>query len=100
MGVKDGAAKKYFKDNRRFADLFNYHLFNGMEVIKPDFLQEMDPVETTLNTEGFEKRWVKTERISDLKRLAVIKTYKQTVYVLLGLENESEVRYDLIFDTS
>ena len=71
-----------------------------MEVIKPDFLQEMDPVETTLNTEGFEKRWVKTERISDLKRLAVIKTYKQTVYVLLGLENESEVRYDLIFDTS
>ncbi len=38
----DVRLKDFWRQNDRFADLFNAVVFEGKEVIKPDSLQEMD----------------------------------------------------------
>ena len=40
MGKQDLLAKKYMSDNEKFADVFNYYLYNGKQVIKPENLHE------------------------------------------------------------
>ena len=38
----DTILKNFWKNNDRFADLFNTFLFNGKEILKPDDLTEVD----------------------------------------------------------
>ena len=45
---KDVPTVKYLKDNNVFADVFNYYMYGGEQVIKPDMLHEKDPNEITL----------------------------------------------------
>ena len=42
MGAKDAKAREFLSNNERFADLFNFYLFKGKQVIKPSDLQEKD----------------------------------------------------------
>ena len=45
---KDVPTVKYLKDNYIFADVFNYYMYNGKQVLKPEMLNEKDPKEITL----------------------------------------------------
>ena len=45
---KDVPTVKYLKDNYIFADVFNYYMYNGEQVLKPEMLNENDPNEITL----------------------------------------------------
>ena len=45
MGAKDTKAKEFLSNNERFADVFNYYMFDGKSVIKPEDLQEKDTTE-------------------------------------------------------
>ncbi len=38
----DTVLKDFWRDNARFADLFNAALFQGKQVIHPDELEELD----------------------------------------------------------
>ena len=42
MGAMDAEGKKYLSNNQFFADAFNFLLYDGEEVIKPDELREQD----------------------------------------------------------
>ena len=42
MGVKDITANAFLADNKRFADVCNYYLYNGEDVIRPEELLEQD----------------------------------------------------------
>ena len=42
MGKADAGTKKFWRDNERFADLFNAVIFNGESVIHPEDLTEMN----------------------------------------------------------
>ncbi len=42
MSKKDRAAKELMKDSRVFADVFNYYLYGGKQIIKPDDLRVLD----------------------------------------------------------
>ena len=42
MGALDAVGKQYFSDNFRFADAFNYLIYDGEPVIKADELAELD----------------------------------------------------------
>lgn len=44
MSIKDSVSKKYLQDNERFADLFNFYLYDGKRIINP---QELKPLDTT-----------------------------------------------------
>ncbi len=45
MGEKDTAAKHYFANDDFFADAFNFFLFDGEQVVKPEELSPMDSTE-------------------------------------------------------
>ncbi len=45
MSAKDTLTKEYLSDNTRFADLCNYYLFNGKQMIHPEELREQDAAE-------------------------------------------------------
>ena len=42
MGRKDAITRDYLQNNEVFADVFNYQLFDGEPVIRPENLMEMD----------------------------------------------------------
>jgi len=48
MGKLDTEAKNYMSRNDRFADAFNYLIYDGKQVIKPDELVEMDVTELAI----------------------------------------------------
>jgi hypothetical protein len=45
MSEKDAQSKKFLEVNERFADAFNYFMYDGRQVIKPQDLEERDVTE-------------------------------------------------------
>lgn len=93
MSKKDTKAKEYMADNRRFADLCNVALFDGERVVLPSDLEERDSTEV-LSILGVDSRDVEyQQKWRDLLKSAVIKATGEAVYVLIGLENQSDIHY-------
>lgn len=92
MGTKDIKSKEYLADNKRFADLCNYKLYDGEQIISPEDLQERDSAEV-LSIFGVDEKEVQTQKWRDLLKSAVIKSTHNAFYVLLGVENQTEVHY-------
>lgn len=91
MGEKDTKAKEYLSDNNRFADLCNYVLFQGEQVIKAETLIEKDSTEVlSILVDGREEQFQKWR---DLIKGTVIKRNKDMVFVLIGIENQSDIHY-------
>ena len=42
MSDKDSVTKQYMQDNNIFADAFNFFLYDGEQVIKPEQLRPLD----------------------------------------------------------
>lgn len=92
MGAKDAKAKQFLSNNERFADVFNYYLFDGRQVINPEDLAERDAAEV-LSLYGRNRRELQKQKWRDLLKHAIIKATGTTVYVLLGIENQSDIHY-------
>ena len=92
MGVKDDKSKEYLADNARFADLCNYKLYDGEQVILPEDLQERDSTEV-LTVLGIDEKETHLQKWRDLLKSAVIKSTKNAFYVLVGVENQTDVHY-------
>ena len=91
MGLKDTAAIEYFADNEIFADAFNYYFFGSRKVIKPEELQPLDSAQaaTIFGTRG----QLPVKRYRDILKLA--KKSDKGVFVLLGMELQSEIDYGM-----
>ena len=50
MSKKDRAAKELMKDSRVFADVFNYYLYGGKQIIKPDDLRVLDTDQVVMHS--------------------------------------------------
>lgn len=48
MGMTDTVTKEYMRGNRVFADAFNYLIYDGARVVKPELLQELDTTEIAI----------------------------------------------------
>lgn len=93
MGAKDTKEKEYLSDNKKFADLCNLALFDGDEVITAQDLEERDSTEV-LSILGINPKEVDyQQKWRDLLKGAVIKSTKQAVYVMIGVENQSDIHY-------
>ncbi len=93
MGEKDTKAKEYLADNERFADLCNYVLFGGEQVISANALEERDTTEI-LSALGVDEKEMKAQqKWRDLLKRAVIKYTGEMYIVLIGVENQTEVHY-------
>ena len=103
MGKSDAIGKELMRNNTYFADAFNAGLFGGEVLIDPNSLDEVDPAEIELeDTEmGSDEFWTKYR---DVLKKALIKTDGKNYFVLLGVENQTEVHTamplrSLLYDT-
>lgn len=92
MGVKDTIAKQYMQNSLVFADLFNYMIYSGRQVIQPDNLYPLDSTAVTVpyHTAGTESP---VQRERDVFRYLASMTDDRAAYLLLGIENQSAVHY-------
>lgn len=98
MGIADAVTKEYLQDNEVFSDVFNYRLFNGKPVIRPENLSEMDPSEILVlfgkKQNGKRKRLPAKSLYRDLMKDTVIRRDQNAVYRLrLGTELQTHVHY-------
>ena len=104
MGTKDNATKAYMSNNTVFADAFNFYLYQGEQVIKPEDLVELDTTESvTIYEQNKNAAGSSEQRYRDVLKSAVIKQKDKTVYAILGIENQSDIHYampvrNLIYD--
>ena len=83
----DTILKTFWKNNHRFADLFNTELFEGNPVLKPNDLQEVDTdVSSIIKFNGHAET---VQRILDVVR----KTAYGVDFIIWGLENQEKIHY-------
>ena len=91
MGKLDTVTKAYMKNNSVFADAFNYLLYGGRQVLDPSRLQELDTVELSIPFGNGEEAAV--QRFRDLLKTAAFMADDEVVYLVLGVENEADIKY-------
>ena len=91
MGALDAEAKQYLGKKETFADAFNYLLYDGEQVIKPDQLQEMDTSQIALPY-GNEAR-LPVQKYRDLLKIWEAMTDGKMIYVILGAELQGKIHY-------
>ena len=91
MGKLDTVTKAYMKNNSVFADAFNYLLYGGRQVLDPSRLQELDTVELSIPFGNGEEAAV--QRFRDLLKMAAFMTDDEAAYLVLGVENEADIKY-------
>lgn len=83
----DTILKNFWRDNNRFADLFNAALFGGEQVINPNDLSESDTdVSSLLKFNGHAET---VQKVLDV----VKKTAYGIDFVIWGLENQAKIHY-------
>ena len=98
-GKADTVTKAYMRGNAVFADAFNYLLYDGRAVIDPHDLKEIDPTEVALpfgardEKENRKQKEETVQKYRDLLKNAVIMEDGKTAYVLLGIENQTDIHY-------
>ena len=92
MADKDAITKDYMQDPEIFADAFNYLLYDGKQVIKPEDLKPRDSASLAL-LYGEDGKVLPTQKFRDVLKLASIMEGSDAVYLLLGIENQSEIHY-------
>lgn len=85
----DTILKNFWRDNERFADLFNAILFDGENVIDPEELKEADTdISAVLKFNGYADT---LQKILDV----VKKSAYGVDFVILGLENQQHIHYGM-----
>ena len=91
MGAIDTETKAYLSDRRRFADAFNFSVYDGDEVILADNLKELDTAAIALPYGVDAKAAVQKYR--DLLKLYTVMQDERAIYLVLGLEIQALVHY-------
>ena len=97
MGMIDTITKAYMNENSVFADAFNYLIYGGKSVVDPVKLKELDTTEIALPFGALDENWELGEdavqKYRDILKSAVIKQDDVAAYIILGLENQSDIHY-------
>lgn len=91
MGKIDNIAKKFVSDNVRFAEFFNYFIYNSEPVISPDSLKPAEIEEIVLPYGNGKKGRIQKYR--DILKLWAARKNDDAIYVLLGVELEGKIHY-------
>ena len=92
MSKKDTVSKKYLQDSKRFADLFNFYLYDGKQVIKPEQLKPLDTAEIALPY-GKRTKSSTIQKQRDIIKAVTAMTDDEYTYLLLASELQSEQHY-------
>ena len=99
MGFTDTVTKAYIRENTVFADAFNYLLYDGKQIIKPENLHTKDITEIAIPFHPEDK--ISSQKLSksavqkyrDIFKSTVVMNDDEASYILLGIENQSEIHY-------
>ena len=86
IGAIDAITKAYIRKNEVFADAFNYFMYDGVQVIQPECLKELDPTEIAIllnEKDTMDKKAVKAEvqqKYRDILKSAAIMEDGHTVF--------------------
>lgn len=94
MGKKDMITKAYMKDKNVFADAFNYLLYGGRSVIHPKKLHIIGTELIELPYSA-EKKGKAVQQHRDIMMCLSSMQDENQVYVMLGLEAQSQVHYGM-----
>ncbi len=102
MGKQDNATKKYVSRNDVFADIANYYLFAGKQIIKEENLSEKDITELTLAYKDLSEIIAK-QKLRDVLKQCVLKSTAYFHILIIGIENQTDIHYampikNLIYD--
>ena len=89
----DAEGKRYLSNPVFFADAFNYLLYDGEQVIRPEELRELDTTELTVPY-GNDAR-VPVQKYRDLLKLWNAMMDESAIYVILGAELQDKVYYGM-----
>lgn len=93
MGAVDTEGKQYLSNRVFFADTFNYLLYDGDQVIKPEELRELDTAELTVPYGN--KARVPVQKYRDLLKMWNAMMDDNAIYVILGAELQDKVHYGM-----
>ena len=93
LGVKDTVTTKYMRQNEIFADAFNYFVYGGEQVIHPESLKELDTREIDVPYGGENGAGQPVQKTRDVIKSVVAMMGKSTAYLLLAIENQSNIHY-------
>ena len=88
----DTVTKDYVKDAGVFADIFNYYIYGGRQVILPEQLTERDSAKIALPY-GADGAVVPVQKFRDVQKLYAAMTDGKMRYILYGVENQAEIHY-------
>ncbi len=91
MGAIDTEAKAYLSAPDKVADAFNYWMYGGRKIIKPDELKELDTTTVVLPFGNTAKQPL--QKVRDVLKLYTAMRDNQVCYLILGLEVQSTIHY-------
>ena len=97
MGERDIITKDYMSKPHYFADAFNANVFGGKQLVKPDdlMLQEKDAAELGIILSKEQKEQKAVQKTRDILKKSILMKDEKTTYLLLGIENQSDLHYAL-----
>lgn len=102
MGKFDAESRKYLAINKIFADAFNFLIYDGEEVIKPEALRTVDTTEIAIPYGNGAR--VPIQKYRDSMKIWAAMQDENAVYILLGGEAQHKVHYampvrDMLYDS-
>lgn len=86
----DIITKDYISDTNVFADVFNYYIYGGEQVILPEQLEERDPTEIALPY-GADGAVVPVQKFRDAQKQCIVMTDGKLEYVIFGTEAQARI---------
>lgn len=91
MGKVDIATKQYMSHRDVIADAFNFYIYDGRQIIKPEKLQKIDTAEIFLPYGNDAD--IAVQKMRDNLMLWSMAMDNEAVYVVLGIENQDKIHY-------
>ena len=91
MGKVDIATKQYMSHRDVIADIFNFYIYDGRQVIKPEKLQKIDTAEVALPYGNDAE--IAVQKLRDNIMLWTMAMDDKAAYAVLGIENQDKIHY-------
>ncbi|MFI3213284.1 MAG: Rpn family recombination-promoting nuclease/putative transposase [Eubacteriales bacterium] len=91
MGKENVVTNQYISNPNIFADMINFKVYQGEQIVKADDLRELDVSLLAILEDG---KVVKTiEKHRDVVKLWKVMSTEQVTYCIFGIENQSLIHY-------
>ena len=92
MSTIDTVTKEFISDNEVFADVVNFLIFDGEQVVTPDSLVEMDSTSVAVPY-GTDHSGTPVQKERDVIKNVTCKMYSDMVFAIVGIENQTNINY-------